>query len=102
MTASFFRNVKTYRELLEKTERNSGIVAEYRIFEEMVLPPKAFFTICNDFSKETAFLKPYINKAIIKNGIWNCLSINYHNNCILIVMDGYHYPRFLALKPKKD
>ena len=102
MRAFFFRNVKTYGELLEKTKRNSGLVAEYRIFEEIVLPKKVFFTLCNDFYKETALLKPYINKAIIKNGIWNCLSINYHNNCILIVMDGYHYPRFLALKPKKD
>lgn len=102
MRAFFFRNVKTYEELLEKTKRYSGIVAEYRIFERLILPKEDFYIFCNDFYKETAIFKPYINKAIIKNGIWNCLSINYNNICILVVMDGYHYPRFLALKPKKD
>lgn len=100
MKASFFRNVQNYEILYSNSCRYNGIVAEYRLIATMPLNDNEFATFCSDFQKSYDFLLPFVDKAVITHGIWWCISVvcGYHE--ILVVMDHYQYPRYLAIASK--
>lgn len=97
MKASFFRNVSNYEMLCKNTVYYKGIVAEYCLIATIYLGKKDFSEFCNDFQKSYNYLMPYIDKAVIMHGRWRCISVSNGENTVLVVMDHYQYPRYLAV-----
>lgn len=100
MKASFFRNVLNIEMLYSNSRRYNGIVAEYCSIATMQLNDSEFAAFCHDFQKSYDFLLPFVDKAIITHGVWNCVSVVCGYCELLIVMDHYQYPRFLAIASK--
>ncbi len=100
MKASFFRNVPNYKILFSKSDQYSGIVAEYQSIASVHLSNEAFVSFCSNFQKNYDYLIPYINTAIITKGIWRCISVVGKDTTVLVVMDHYQYPRYLARAPQ--
>ena len=97
MRATFFRNVANEKMLLEYSNKYAGLSAKYKIIATLIPDLSEYISFCNSFQTDCGFLQPYIDEAIIVNGIWRCVAITNTNNTILAVMDHYHYPRFLAI-----
>lgn len=100
MKASFFRNVLNYDMLCNHSRRYNGIVAEYCSIATIPMRANEFATFCNNFQKSYTFLIPFIDKAVITHGVWKCVSIVCGYYELLIVMDHYQYPRYLAIAPE--
>lgn len=97
MKTSFFRNTPNYAALYEYTSRYKGVVAEYCIIASIHLKRDEFITFCDDFKSSCSFLLPYIDKAVIEHGVWKCVMVMCDEREVLVVMDNYRYPRYLAL-----
>lgn len=98
----FFRNVNNYQELLKKTKK-----AQERLSKNK----RKVVVLCrinlshDDFTKITSNLKAKCDIVIkynklmkIKNGVWNCIEIYSDEMGIIVMSDGYPYPRFVATK----
>lgn len=97
MKASFFRNVSNYETLYNNSTHYIGIVAEYCRIATVYLEETEFLAFCGNFQKSYEYLLPFVDKAIITNGIWNCIAVVCGNSMVLVVMDHYQYPRYLAI-----
>lgn len=93
----FFRNMKDLEMLQSHTSDYIGIVAEYHIVTTIGLSDQLFDSFCNDFQSNCCFLHPYIDDATIRHNIWNCILVTHKNSGILVVMNHYQYPRYLAI-----
>lgn len=100
MKASFFRNVSNYEMLCSNSFRYNGIVAEYCSIATICLEKKEFATFCSDFQKSYDYLIPFVDRAVITHGVWKCISIVCGDSKVLVVMDHYQYPRYLAITSK--
>lgn len=98
MKASFFRDILNYERLHECSLRYKGIVAEYYVIQKVFLDDREFSAFCNEFRFGCKYLMPYIDSAIISKGIWKCVSITNASLEVLIVMNHYQYPRYLAIR----
>lgn len=96
MKASFFRNILNYEMLLGNSGHYSGVIAEYCSIATIYLSEEAFKDFCSNFQKSYDFLIPFVDKASIAHGVWNCISIVCGHAGVLVVMDHYQYPRYLA------
>lgn len=101
MKASFFRNVANYEMLRNNSFNYNGIVAEYRSIATIWLEENEFITFCNDFQRSYDYLTPFIDKAVITHGVWMCISVMCGNCGVLVVMEHYQYPRYLAITQKQ-
>lgn len=97
MKASFFRNALNYEMLRSNSCRYSGIVAEYCSIATIPLQDNEFAAFCSDFQKSYDFLIPFVDKAVITHGVWICISVVCGYYEVLVVMDHYQYPRYLAI-----
>lgn len=97
MKASFFRNVTNYESLNSNSIFYKGILVDYRSIATIRLNEKEFLDFCSDFLKSYDYLMPFIDKAVIKHGVWMCVSVVCRETEILVVMEHYQYPRYLAL-----
>ena len=98
----FFRNLSNYAELLIKTqnalEKKSLNIKKADIVNTVFLNKNDFIEFMGDFKRNQKFI--YLNIPMMKivNGIWNCIEVKCDNNSVLVMSDGYQYPRFVALK----
>ena len=97
MKASFFRNVLNYKSLSSNSFRYNGIVAEYCSIATIYLDEEEFSAFCSDFLKSRDYLLPFIDRAVITHGVWQCISVVCGDDVVLVVMDHYQYPRYLAI-----
>jgi hypothetical protein len=95
--AAFFRNAKNLEILQSRTSTFKGIVSEYQIIAEISLNKQEFDSFCMNFQYSWAFLFPFINKSFVRHNVWNCISVTCGTACILVLMNGYQYPRYLAI-----
>lgn len=95
--AAFFRNLPNYSVLCNFTLLYKGIVAEYEEIACVTLDSKKFEEFSSNFQKEYDFLMTYIDQAIVQHDIWKCVQILHQDKKILVVMNHYQYPRYLAL-----
>lgn len=95
--ASFYRNVKNYSLLKEHQLRGKGVLAEYCIIHSIMLNKDEFKEFCKDFLMSYDFLVPYFDKALIERNIWKCVAVVNDRETILVVMNNYHYARFVAI-----
>lgn len=100
MKASFFRNVLNYDTLCSNSTYYSGVVAEYESIATIYLKENEFANFCGDFQNGADYLIPFIDKAVITHGVWRCVSVVCRNTVLLVVMDHYQYPRYLAIGSK--
>lgn len=100
MKASFFRNISNYETLYNHSVRYSGVVAEYYSIATIYLEEKEFKIFCRDFQNSYDYLMPFVDKAIITHGVWKCVSVVYGDIVVLVVMEHYQYPRYLAMASK--
>ena len=100
MKASFFRNALNYETLYNNSVRYKGIVAEYCSIATINLEENDFKLFCSNFQKSYDYLIPFIDKAVITHGVWKCISIVGKSIVMLVVMDHYQYPRYLAITSK--
>ena len=97
MRANFFRNVSNYKMLCDNTLNYDGIVAEYEILVAIELEEKKFALFCNNFMMGYDFLTPYIHDAVMLHGKWRCVLVSNRGQKILVVMNHYQYPRYVAM-----
>lgn len=100
MKASFFRNVSNYEMLRRNSFRYNGIAAEYCSIATICLKENEFVSFCSDFQKSYDYLIPFVDKAVITRGVWKCISVVCGDSAVLVVMDHYQYPRYLAMASK--
>lgn len=97
-TAIFFRNVGNLNNLKELTVSTKGVFGEYQILSRVVLSKAGFEDFCRDFTKGYSFLQPFAETSIVRNNIWNCIAVeNEIGTSILVMTNGYQYPRFVAI-----
>lgn len=97
MKASFFRNVSNYEMLRSNSALYTGISAEYCSIATICLKENEFAAFCRDFQKSYDYLIPFADKAVISHGVWNCISVVCGDSKVLVVMEHYQYPRYLAI-----
>lgn len=96
--ATFFRNVSNLDALKSLQASGGGIVGTYRIIARVVLTKTEYDLFCQNLQCGQVFLLPFIETSKIYKGIWNCLLIeNTEASSILIMLNGYQYPRFVAI-----
>lgn len=100
MKASFFRNTPNYERLSINSAHYKGIFVECCSIATICLNDKEFSDFCSDFLKSYDYLIPFIDKAVITHGVWKCVSVVCRGTMVLVVMDHYQYPRYLALTSK--
>lgn len=97
MQIAFFRNIRNYKQLCQKTNIFRGIVAECHIIDTIVLHEDCCRDFYNNFMRSHKFLMPYIYKTKITDDIWYGVLVKYRDKQIVVVMNGYQYPRFTGL-----
>lgn len=97
MKASFFRNVSDYKTLYDYSTYYRGVVAEYHSIATICLNENEFIGFCRDFWSGYDYLIPFIDEAAITHGVWKCVSVVCGDSVVLVVMDHYQYPRYLAI-----
>ena len=97
MRIAFFRNVQDYDQLYKKTESFHGIVAECSIIDTIELQEDYYKNFCGNFMRGHDFLSPYIYKTGIRGDIWYGVLVRCKDQQVVVVMNGYQYPRFVGL-----
>ena len=99
--AFFFRNVKTYEELVLKTKlaqtRNSVNRKTIRIAKTIELEKKEFDNISSHLWRNNIIFVDNKNYMRIENGVWICILLKSQEREIAVMSDGYQYARFVAL-----
>ena len=97
----FFRNIENYDELVNKDKmkrRISNNSQEYKIIDIILINEDEYKQFLKCFNRNWSFLHKYIDEMKIRNNIWQCILIkSKEEDGILIMSDGYQYPRFTAL-----
>lgn len=97
----FFRDLENLESLEIKTNKkvaNNHIKNKYYIIDTIKLTEKEFERFCSEFKHNYRFLYEYIEQmGIDKDGVWNCIEIEYKDKKILVQNNGYSYPRFTGL-----
>ena len=97
MRIAFFRNVRNCDQLFYKTNTFRGIIAECQIIETVELNESEYKRFCGNFLRGNSFLAPYFNRAIIENNIWHGIMVKCGEQYVVVVMNGYQYPRYVGL-----
>lgn len=98
-TAYFFRDLSTLGELKRLTLQEKGLLCNYSVIGTVHLDEESFAEFCADMTKGYDFIEPYANDSKVKRGIWRCILIeSQRDTSILVMTNGYLYPRFVALR----
>lgn len=97
MRIAFFRNVQNYNQLCHKTDTFRGIFAECQIIDTIELGEKDYNAFCCNFMRSYNYLSHYTHKAIIRNDIWFGVLVRCSDKGVMVVMNGYQYPRYVGL-----
>ena len=97
MKIAFFRNVQNYEQLCHKTDTFRGIIVECQIIETVELNESDYKAFCCHFLRGYSFLSSYIYKAIVINNIWHGIKVKCGEQSVVVVMNGYQYPRYVGL-----
>lgn len=97
MKIAFFRNVQNYDQLRFKTDSFRGIVAECQLIDVIELQECDYTVFCSNFTRGYSFLSPYIYKSKIVNDIWHGILVKCGNCSVVVVMNGYQFPRYIGL-----
>lgn len=101
----FFRDVKDYNELLKKTilahARNSKNKQRVSIIKVIELQKKEFDEIARNLKKNNRIFVENNKEMIIEGGVWKCICLKHSYKEIIVMTDGYQYPKFVALNEKK-
>lgn len=97
----FFRNVGNYNELVAKDKRKRCIShnsQRYKIIDTIIVGKNEYEKFLQCFNNNCFFIYEYIDRMKIVNNIWQCILVKSKGfEGILIMSDGYQYPRFTAL-----
>lgn len=97
----FFRNIQDYEELLMKTkqarERTSGNCREYVVVRKIILSKDEFYKIEHDIMNCHDIVIRHNEVMRVRAGIWECIQLCSEEKSIIVMADGYPYPRFVAL-----
>lgn len=98
----FFRNVKNIDELVVKTnaakKRKSLNFRKAEVTIKIIVTEDEFQYITQNLLQNSKLIFDNILNMKIEKGIWKCIELSDKKNSILIMSDGYQYPRFVALK----
>lgn len=99
--AMFFKDVINFNDLMKFTNMKKGTAYPYTIIARISLDKAKYNEFCKNFMKEYSFLYPYIDTSKVSGDIWHCVLIEHDPDVAILVMtNGYQYPRFVALNPK--
>lgn len=96
MKIVFFRNIQNYDQLSYKTNAFRGIVAECQIIGTIDLKESDYIVFCRDFMRNYSFLSPYVFESRIINDIWRGILVKCGDQGVVVVMNGYQYPRYVG------
>lgn len=98
----FFRNVENIDELIAKTNaaklRKSLNFRKVEVTRQIIVSENEFQYITQNLLQNSKLVFDNILNMKIEKGIWKCIEVSDKKNSILIMSDGYQYPRFVALK----
>ncbi len=97
MEISLFRNVRDLEQLRQKSNLYRGIVVRCRIIDTIELEESDYSVFCKDFMRGYNFLSPYIYRTKIASDIWYGLLVKCREKQVVVVMNGYQYPRYVGL-----
>ncbi|MCR1972663.1 hypothetical protein FDE82_01960 [Clostridium botulinum] len=97
----FFRDIENYSELVlkDKTKRASSKNNQnYSVIDKVVLEKNEYEKFLKHINANYDFLYNYVGKMRISKGVWQCVLVTSEGyEGILVMSDGYQYPRFTAL-----
>ena len=100
--ALFCRDVENIEELKSLTDINKGVLAEYKIIGKVRLSTIEYEIFCKGLTKGYGFLSQYVEFSKVSNDTWNCVLVKGDDEQgVLIMTNGYQYPRFVALYQKE-
>ena len=98
----FFRNVENIDELIAKTNaaklRKSLNFRKVEVTRQIIVSENEFQYITQNLLQNSKLVFDNILNIKKEKGIWKCIEVSDKKNSILIMSDGYQYPRFVALK----
>lgn len=97
MKVVFFRNIKDFDQLRDKTVLFNGIKVECEIIKEINISEIEFKAFISNFLKSYDFLLEYVDLAIVAGDVWHGVLVRDGKNGIVVVMNGYQYPRFVGI-----
>lgn len=102
----FFRNVKNYNELVSKDTAKRNIShnsQKYKIIETILFEKNEYEEFLKCFNRNWSFLHEYICMMKVSGNIWQCVLVKSKDaDGVLVMNDGYQYPRFTALFFSED
>ena len=97
----FFKDVSNYHDLIKKTKgamkRNSLVKRSAIINKTIQLSEEEFNDFVSDLRKEHVIIFENIENMYIKQGVWYCICFKAGNKSVLVMSDGYPYPKYCAL-----
>lgn len=98
----FFRNVENIDELIAKTNaaklRKSLNSRKAEVTRQIIVSENEFRHITQNLLRNSKLIFDNILNMKIERGIWKCIELSDNKNSILIMSNGYQYPKFVALK----
>lgn len=98
----FFRNVKNIDELVVKTEaakkRKSLNLRKVEVVNKIIVTENEFQIMTQNMLQNYEIIFDNITSMKIEKGVWKCIELTDMKNSILIMSDGYQYPKFVAAK----
>lgn len=102
MELYFFRDVSSYDELKEKTEKAYRIksINKHRVeIVKSVRVDKPDEKICFERIKsDNQYVVDNVELMKKENGIWYCIELFTDDKSIVVMADGYPYAKFVAIR----
>ena len=98
----FFRDTDNYQTLVEKTkvaiDRNSVLKRKTVITKTISLTKENFELITNNLKKDNILFVENIDMMYVSQGVWYCICLQAGEESILVMADGYPYPRHCGVQ----
>lgn len=98
----FFRDVDNYQTLVEKNaeaiDRNSVLKRKMVITKTISLSKEHFELITNNLENDNIIFVEHIDMMYVSQGVWYCICLQSGEKSILVMSDGYPYPRYCGVK----
>lgn len=98
----FFRDIDNYQTLVEKTkvaiDRKSVLKRKAAITKTISLSKEHFELIANNLEKDNIIFVENIDMMYVRQGVWHCICLKWGQESILIMSDGYPYPRYCGIQ----
>lgn len=98
--AIFFSNVRDYSDLRNRSGIYYGFEEKYHVIGHVELSREEWTYFSGNMLVGFQFLWPYIHCTVVLQHVWQVVEVCCGPVGVLVMMDGYEYPRYVAMIPK--